>query len=95
MQVKTLTALKSIENAIKDAKMTKSKKKSKTWKKFDFEMETKINNIFQHVSRSFLWIQKWFLQSSDVKCIRFVSVAFRGEDVFWRRDYFGPWTWPN
>ena len=44
----------------------KSKKMSKTCKKFDFGIEPKVT-ILQHASRSLL-------------CIRFVAVAFQSEE---------------
>ena len=45
IQMKLFTALKSIEIALKYTKMTKSKKTSKTRKKFDFRMEPKITTL--------------------------------------------------
>ena len=45
MQIKQFTAEKSIENALKYAKMTKSKKTSKTRQQFDFRMEPKITTL--------------------------------------------------
>ena len=41
----SLTAKKSIEIALKYAKITKSKKTSKTRQKFDFGMEPKITTL--------------------------------------------------
>ena len=64
MQIKLFTEWKSIENALKYTKMTKSKKTSKTRQKFDFRMKPKNNNFFPNACRSLL-------------CIQFVAVAFR------------------
>ena len=45
MQIKQFTAYKSIEIALKYAKMTNPKKTSKTRQKFDFGMEPKITTL--------------------------------------------------
>ena len=45
MQIKHLTAYKSIEIALKYTKMTKSKTTSKMRQKFDFGMEPKITTL--------------------------------------------------
>ena len=56
--------------------MTKSKKTSKGHQKFDYGMEPKITTLLSiYAFRSLL-------------CIRFVSVAFRSEEVF--VTYFSP-----
>ena len=47
--------------------MTKSKKTSKTHKKFDFRMEPIITTLLPHASRPLLYI-------------RLVAVAFRSEE---------------
>ena len=50
-QNKHFTAYKSIEIALKYTKMTKSKKTSKTRKKFDFRMEPKITTLIPPQAR--------------------------------------------
>ena len=62
-----LTLYKSIEIALKFAKMTKSKKGQKRVKNLTSEWNQKQQHFFPHVSGSLL-------------CIRFVAVAFRSEE---------------
>ena len=57
-----------MEIALKYAKMTKSKKTSKTRQKFTSEWNQKLQHLIPHASISLL-------------CIRFVPVAFRSEEV--------------
>ena len=47
MQIKLFIPKKSIEIALKDAKMTKSKKTLITRQKFDFQINPKITTLLQ------------------------------------------------